>query len=55
MKKPLNELFALGSRGNPTLKLIQRSYKKFQKIAIFLTFGNLPNRNFLEGMNMGVC
>ena len=32
----------------------KKKLQKLQKIAVFLTFSNLPNRNFLEGMNLGV-
>ena len=56
MKKPLNKLISLisflaipYSQTNSKKKL-----QKLQKIAVFLTFGNLPNQNFLEGMNLGV-
>ena len=42
----------------PTIPYSQTNSKKklqnFQEITVFLTFGNLPNRNFLGGMNLGV-
>ena len=48
MKKPL--AFQRYPQTNSKTKL-----QKFQEIAVFLAFGNLPNQNFLEGMNLGVC
>ena len=49
MKKPLNELFALGSRGNPTLKLIQRrSYKNPKKSQFFLPLATFQIEIFLK-------